>query len=399
MAELGRTLQQLLSRIVTLFVDPTSNLSAAFTLYGIIALAVLILLIIAIMFIMSTPDEDEIEGADRPATAVAEGPHAPRSRAPRPPATPRTIWMRVGVTVALLLGLLVVTGISTAQRALCLGCHTASPHAAADTKRDTHAKASCVSCHEPAGPVGRYSSAVPGRVTHIIKALVGADATGDYGSVTRAACSNCHSRDIEKATLNSDLGLKMSHTEPMETSIRCVDCHKLSGGVVSVHNAGMDPCLRCHDAKTASSDCTTCHDKQVAAAARSRTTSMTAEQITDVKCGGCHNEKKSCDPCHGTRMPHTREFMAYAHARAGAVDFWYNDGKGCAVCHTSTRRPCTKCHGQLLGHGHPASNGKTHVTAVSQSCNTCHQEWALSPQRDFCKDICHTPAAIAGSPR
>ena len=44
MGELGQTSQRLWDRVVTLFVDPTSNLSAAFTLYGIVALVVLILL-------------------------------------------------------------------------------------------------------------------------------------------------------------------------------------------------------------------------------------------------------------------------------------------------------------------------------------------------------------------
>ncbi|TDB39572.1 MAG: hypothetical protein D9V44_00950 [Actinobacteria bacterium] len=398
MAELGRTLQLLLNRLVTLFVDPTSNLSAAFVLYGIIALAVLILLIIAILYIMSTPEEGETEVGEASRPKATSESRVSRPRAPRPPVTARTVWLRVGVTAALLLGVVIVTGLSTSQRALCLGCHAVSPHAAADVKRDTHATVACVGCHEPMGTLGRYTSAVPGRVTHIIRALVGVDATGDYGSVTRSACSNCHAKDIANTTLNTDLGLKMSHVEPAATSIRCVDCHKLAGGIVSVHNAGMDPCLRCHDAKTASSDCSTCHDKQVAAAARSRTTSMTAEQITDVRCGGCHDEKKSCDPCHGTRMPHTREFMAYAHARAGAVDFWYNGGKGCAVCHTSTRRPCTKCHSPRLGRAHTPSMALGHTTGNSSGCS-CHQQWALSPQRDFCKDVCHTPAAIAGSPR
>ena len=93
--------------------------------------------------------------------------------------------------------------------------------------------------------------------------------------------------------------------------------------------------------------------------------------------------------------------MVYAHARAGAVDFWYNGGRTCKRCHTAKRNPCTKCHSSIIGHAHGAAPGigPVHRKATEPACNTCHGQWAFQPNRDFCKDVCHSPAAIAASPR
>ena len=80
-------------------------------------------------------------------------------------------------------------------------------------------------------------------------------------------------------------------------------------------------------------------------------------QIRDVSCSGCHDEERDCDPCHGLRMPHTTEFKLHAHARAAAVDIWYNGGKACGRCHTDSRNPCGRCHSELMGAAHGADNG------------------------------------------
>lgn len=394
MQDLGGTIQTVLDRLWTLLVDPTSNLSGAFTLYGIITLLILILLVVAMIFIMGTPEDEDVVAGETQA-AVAREKRAPR---PRVALSPRARVVRLAIIAVLLAGTWVLAGFTTSSNAVCVSCHTDSSHASADASRDPHAKTACVACHEPGGTAARFVLNLPGRITHFVEALAGDTPAEGYGLATRAACTACHRKDIASTTTNADLGVKMSHAEPLATSVRCVDCHRLSAGIVSTHNAGMDPCLKCHDSKKASASCDTCHDKKVAAAARSRTTSMTADQITDLKCGACHDEKKECDTCHGTRMPHSKEFMAYAHARAAAADFWYNGGKGCAVCHTATRRPCTKCHTAQLGHAHSGSLAAGHKNAQPTGCS-CHSQWAYSTQRDFCKDLCHTPAAVAASPR
>jgi hypothetical protein len=200
---------------------------------------------------------------------------------------------------------------------------------------------------------------------------------------------------------NETRGLRVSHKEPLAAAATCIDCHTLKAGMVGFHNAGMDPCLRCHDGEQASAECATCHDES-AAAARAHTTSFAAEQISELSCGGCHDEATECDGCHGgVRLPHSIEFKTYAHARAGAVNFWYEGGKTCGKCHTATRRPCQQCHGDMLGKGHGGEPwlATGHETATAQACDTCHRQFAYSATRDFCEDVCHTPAAVAASPR
>jgi hypothetical protein len=208
----------------------------------------------------------------------------------------------------------------------------------------------------------------------------------------------CHGRQIRETTVNEKRGLKMSHAEPIAASANCMDCHQMAGGVIGTHNAGMNPCIRCHDAKTASSECTICHTRQ-GAAASSETTSMARVQVVEIKCGGCHDERRECDSCHGTRMPHSNKFKMLTHARAGAVDIWFNARSGCSKCHTATRRPCTQCHTDILGNGHPVLNAQTHQTATEATCDTCHNQWARQSQRSFCVDLCHNVDAESASPR
>jgi hypothetical protein len=295
-----------------------------------------------------------------------------------------------------------VAGYTTSDSAVCMGCHGAtSEHAKALAGSNRHDKTACVACHEGGGVFGRYFGKVPARAAHFADSQTGTRLQDDYGRVTTSACESCHRKALVGVATNKTRGLKMSHKEPLAASATCLDCHELKGGVVGSYNAGMGPCMRCHDSKQASAKCTTCHDVNAASAARARTTTFTAEQIPDLKCGGCHNEKRDCDGCHGLRMPHSREFMGYAHSRSAAVDIWYNGGRGCAKCHTATRRPCTKCHSGIMGHAHGGGSAmaSTHKRATSVGCDTCHQQFAYMSTRDFCKDICHSPAAVAASPR
>jgi len=382
----------------TLLTDPASNLQAALVLYAIIGLVLLMVLLAAVMIIMATSEDEEVVLAGgepvRPANAQT---------AIKEPRDPRSILITTGVIVLVLAAVWVVTGYTTSHSTLCASCHLETPHTIAEVDRDPHTAVSCVACHEPGGLVGRYTSDMPARVLHFVDGLIEPHLQEEYGRVRQSACTSCHGADIAETTTDELRGLRMSHVEPLEASARCLDCHRLEEGIVASHNAGMNPCLRCHDAVIASAECATCHDKNAAAAAQVRTGSLASVQVAEVRCGSCHDEPRQCDPCHGTRMPHTREFMAYAHARSGAADFWFNSGRTCAgsACHTRVRRSCSRpgCHGGMLGLGHGPFMAESHVEASEQRCNTCHQRWAYTPGRDFCLDVCHTPAAIEQSPR
>jgi len=391
-------------QLVTLLVDPSSNLTAALILYGIIAAGLLIVVLLAIMWLISLPDEDaDLEaaegaaGPERPVAAPTKAKSAPVPEV-KTPKTARSLVIGMVVFALVVVGVWVTAGFTTSTDAVCLSCHADSPHADA-AKGQPHENTRCIACHESGGVVGRYVVDVPSRLLHFVEGWAPARSLATYGSVSQSACSQCHNADIAGTTTNSKTGIKMSHVEPMAASATCIDCHQMQDGVVASHNAGMNPCLRCHDSKTASAKCVTCHDKKAAAAARARTTSFQAVQVAEVKCGGCHNEKKECDSCHGTRLPHTKTFMAGAHARAGAVNFWYEGGKTCARCHTAVRRPCTKCHTDLMGKAHGPSLAPGHSDGDSATCNACHQRFAPVESRDFCRDVCHSAAAIRYSPR
>lgn len=391
--------QDLGTRLLELLWDPTSNLTAALLLYGIIGIVVVIVIVAVLMAVLSIPDDEhDDEGRD-----VVE---TPRTTAPEPPrevVEPRARLVTLGITLAVIAAIWLAAGYSTSQTVVCAGCHTSEPHAISETAGlvDPHADASCVGCHEPGGLFGHYVVSVPFRALHFVDGVVEPSLQPGYGRPTQSGCLSCHRRDVIGTTISEARGLKMSHKEPLEAAAACLDCHRYEGGIVSQHNAGMNPCLRCHDSRQASSECSTCHDRQAAAAARARSTDFASAQVEQVRCGGCHDERRECDPCHGVRMPHDEEFMAYAHARAATVDFWFGDGKTCqgSTCHTETRRPCTQCHGPMLGRGHGPALVGPHKVADGVSCNRCHQVWALFPQRDFCDDVCHSEAALRYSPR
>jgi len=385
---------QIVTTLTRVLITPASNIKVAILLYTTIGVLLLLVLVIGVMFIMSAPDDDAAEDAPRESRRVTKP-----EPSDVPPASPRRRWLLGGGIAALLVCVWVVTGFTTSDSGLCKSCHwQTSEHAKADAAADPHKRVECVECHEAGGAFGRYVT-VPFRALHLVMASGGGGGDHDYGRVTVRACTACHADALPETITNAERGLRMSHAEPVSGSARCVDCHARRNGIVSVHNAGMKPCLRCHDGDKVSSKCDTCHQGAVAAATRARTTSFRSAQIQDVSCSGCHNEKQDCDPCHKTRMPHTGAFKAGAHARAGAVDLWYGGGKACGQCHTSTRRPCGRCHTQLLGKAHGVSMSGGHQGSTASHCNTCHLEYAAIATRDFCKDVCHSAAAKAASPR
>lgn len=415
-------LADLPSYIIYILFNPALNPKAALIIYAATGVLLLIVLAIGVALITRLPKDqraaledshaDSAEPGEPDVGEVAEQ-HPeeaapvtpPPTRRPKTPAPPLSKRARIIVGVVVVVALVAIWGIAgytTSDSDVCKGCHwPAAQHAQAVEGGDPHVSVACVSCHESGGVVGRYFTAVPARVLHFAMSQSAEAQPREYGRVSVSACSSCHEPALTGVVANEERGLRVSHSEPLAASAVCLDCHTLSAGVVGTHNAGMGPCLRCHDSKQASATCETCHDEKAASAARARTASFSNAQIKDVSCGGCHNEKKECDGGHGLRMPHTTEFKMYAHARAGAVDFWYNGGKTCARCHTATRRPCQKCHGAVMGraHGTNAWLGATHQSAKESSCDGCHGLYAYSATRDFCADICHTPAAIEASPR
>ncbi len=379
----------LLPNLQEIVQDPASNLTGAVLLVAIVSLTLLMGLVVAIFFIASADDDEEEEtvaaaGAPIPAaTAVAQNKATtPVERGPHAGLLALATW-----TVVLMLAW-VAGGYVTSGNAMCESCHPNHPHAKAK-KADPHAGTDCVSCHETGGHVARVTYLSAPRGVHFVLGILKMDTVDGYGSVTSAQCQTCHEAQIAVVSRNDKQGVRMSHKEPVEAGAQCVECHALSSGIVTNNTVGMTPCLRCHDGTAAKSECATCHTADVGIAARPRQPSVARhakDLIGQPDCGGCHSQK-SCDACHGIRMPHTVDFMGHGHARAAVEDLWYNGGRTCRKCHNDQRRPCGKCHSPMPSH--PVSDWpKTHQNGNDGRCGSCHGQRAWMYGRSFC-GLCH----------
>jgi hypothetical protein len=69
------------------------------------------------------------------------------------------------------------------------------------------------------------------------------------------------------------------------------------------------------------------------------------------ECGGCHDQERECDPCHGIRMPHSLDFRGGGHARAAA----FEKKLMCWKCHDPQFCSNTGCHNSAFN----PDNGST----------------------------------------
>jgi hypothetical protein len=148
----------------------------------------------------------------------------------------------------------------------------------------------------------------------------------------------------------------MSHTEPLAAGMSCTQCHVFTEVSLAEAKSGrMQTCLFCHDGSgAAKNDCNTCHRKSPTAYATHRADPANAQDLVTTSaqnyCYDCH-KTKSCDSCHGLRIPHSADFQDTdneatmgVHARA-AIRL---GSAMCEKCHNTKSAsgavPCTNCH-------------------------------------------------------
>ncbi len=395
-------MQELLTRdygetfrlIWEIIMDPASKPTEAMLAFAVIVIILVIAMIAVILLVMrGTEDEDESPTGDRVDAVSAQRVRTDSSaESGATTVSPRRVSTRWIVVGTLLLWWF-ATGLMTTLPSVCESCHVDGAHTTTNAA-DPHEATSCIRCHEAGGYVGALTTGVPSRVSHIVSGVLSDDMTGSYGFISSGACAQCHDAQIADTTTNELRAVKMSHVEPIEAGAQCLDCHRLSEGVVGLYTTGMRPCLLCHDNDSAPGECSYCHTGDIALAitSSSRASTSTAQRlIPNPDCGGCHDQT-SCDACHGLRMPHSAEFMEYAHARQGVEDIWFNAGRTCGKCHSDQKRPCTTCHkGSFSSHG--SGLIRTHSSGTSVGCDVCHSAMAYRPRRDFCIDLCHQPQA------
>jgi hypothetical protein len=289
----------------------------------------------------------------------AERAHAPAKRIYRY----GTGLATIGTLILLLIGF----GIGTSTDMFCGSCHSDS-HDGSDSLVTAHTDVQCVRCHE-SGAIGqRVTVNTFSRSRHVVAgflSLQDADSSNvnsTYGSVSNSACSKCHGEAIlghtVSVTKSSGATIRMSHDEPLEAGIPCIECHLFTES--QARNAitqGMQTCLYCHNGQTASIDCTYCHKTRPTDVVRTDTrTDYSARLVTrrpDSYCYDCHNPKP-CDDCHGTRVPHSEAFLNVTGRASGEglihAEAYYSAGRKCFMCHfegsVSGAVPCSICHGE-----------------------------------------------------
>lgn len=293
-----------------------------------------------------------------------------------------------GIMVLVIAAAWSLLGFTSAQTPVCTSCHGEQPHGEA-AQKDPHRGVACVACHEQGNAVVSATMNVPARVGHFVQGG-GKGRVAPYGASASSTCASCHSAVLKTTFTDRTRSLRVSHAEPLSAGAECRDCHRpKSGLVVSADTAGMEPCLRCHDDRKASSACGTCHLKDPAASAlgsKPRPRRIASRLVPNPRCDGCH-ATTTCTKCHGIEMPHTVDFKRQGHARTAAIELWKGGTPNCSRCHYEGHRPCTQCHeAPFLAHGTQFREG--HKTAVWGGKCTCHDYRSPVRGRNFCL-VCH----------
>lgn len=390
--DFGR-LRDALAQLPDLIREPAANPTAAVILLAIVTVLLLIVVLLALLYISRKPPavyrpQTISDIASEPVVGATESSPRETLRARAIPAA-----LTVGVVVAAMSLIWVVAGVSTSKASVCLSCHADSPHAGLEDQ-DAHASTDCVGCHEPGSPLYKVTAGLPDRTLHVVLGFVRPNSVASYGiPVASEGCSGCHEEQIAQTTTNAELGIKVSHIEPLAAGAECVDCHALRDGVVSVRTVGHDPCLRCHGTAGVSEDCDVCHTGDPAGTTLAYDSARgvyAKRQITDLTCGGCHSQEK-CDDCHGIRMPHSQAFKSYGHARIAAEYIWSGRLDVCETCHYKDHNECANCHSGVFP-SHAPSFQYEHPSASASQC-VCHinDDLVANPDRSFC-DLCHEPS-------
>ncbi len=238
----------------------------------------------------------------------------------------------------------------------------------------------CTDCHR-----SDVVTNISDRLRMLVASVEGVDETKASAVVSSVQCVRCHESLLGGVTVADGSNVYMSHAEPYEAGKACIRCHQRIGHVGYIAPA-MTSCLECHDAAQVSADCQMCHignpsDKSTrelpAGAASKRPYRLV--QLDTNRCYECH-QTRTCDPCHGLRLPHPAEFVAERHARPAA---WAGKQQ-CYRCHEPNM--CYQCH--LSFPAHYDGWEREHVFTSPQAGCSCHDRRRPERTEPFCT-VCH----------
>ena len=284
-----------------------------------------------------------------------------------PTQTPLVRGLRnfMAASAALVLAVLFL-GFGTQISNSCVQCHNRDEHRSS-LAQGPHEKVACVRCHESGGKLASVTSNVFPRLSHMVQgAFVSRNEESFQQSrvvVPAQNCLKCHAEIAHEGVVKSESAsgrkMRVSHKEFLESGARCSFCH----GTDAITNEEISPgitmetCLRCHNAEIASTECKTCHVNSWALRRVSNekgTGAFADRQMTATdpsrQCYRCHNPK-SCDSCHGVRMPHEPDVVNVTGTSKAHRDLARRVGiQRCFKCHRRGQispmgaHDCLGCH-------------------------------------------------------
>ncbi len=278
-------------------------------------------------------------------------------------------------------------------------------------RASTHNKMSCINCHTKPGLTGAAVFRISLIGEFYMRYITSPSQPTIFEKPVRETCLQCHTLD---RTVTTSIGLRIPHKTHLTSKkvkiTNCLDCH---GGLVHEEHPAkrnwnqprMITCLRskCHDDKQASKECSTCHPSDFelvpdyhreAGFITSVVKNVRSDHVKRYKnnekyCYMCH-ERKYCDDCHGTDMPHPNKKKIWVTGQKNHAQTSKAQPGLCKNCHTQSDF-CTNCH-----HDHDPAKGpwlstkrgeSVHPSVVREkgtpSClEDCHDS-------TFCADPCH----------
>lgn len=282
-----------------------------------------------------------------------------------------------GSVLVVVLGLLVmvISGptIFSSNPYVCGYCHQAL---SSTWQKSSHAKASCINCHQELGLVGSTTFKIS------LYSMGFSFISGNYDKPVKAEientnCLGCHETVEKKAIVAK--GIRVSHKEFLSKGYRCTYCHNTvahSTAVLRKNLPEMDKCSVCHNGERASKDCAQCHTTEESKRPTQDATSVwsithgPAREKThgmgDLKtCNVCHGSE-FCIRCHQIAMPHPEGFPG-VHGKK-----FLEVGALCDRCHS--RSFCEGCHETTMPHyaGFLSEHAKIVRKEGKQFCLRCH---------------------------
>jgi nitrate/TMAO reductase-like tetraheme cytochrome c subunit len=151
----------------------------------------------------------------------------------------------------------------TSRDTFCGSCHIMKPYYSTWTK-STHARVSCVSCHNGSGPIGWVASKSALFRQIVVAIVFRPDKIKEDGNIPNSYCIECHA-EHRTITSGADLKLPAAHHKMQNNPFQCVDCHKAlvhSATPNGKNTVKMKICVDCHKAKKISVKCVICHNEK-----------------------------------------------------------------------------------------------------------------------------------------